>query len=813
MGYPRAEVRGKPGVAALSRDTDSSPYPQGRGGGPSYPSGTSPYGTGGKPYGGDSSAQGTQDGASRDASAGQAPAEESRAEESRTETTITTRVRINIPGSRPIPPVVVRTPARGSQETDGNEAEERSAQGRSEEQPQTGSQGGNDGKTGGLPPGWEFPGAAGRSAPAPQAPAAANPQKEGGGSQTTGGSGGAAVSDWFAPRKSPKPRQSPPAQAGQQPPQAQQPAPPAAPDAEATGQHRLPYQGQGLAPSDPETTGQHGLPHQSQAPAVSWPSPAPQAEHERPAVPPAAAAGARPHGEQPNGPAAPPGSPNPLDAPTTPVPFPAGSSIPGQVPTSGGQPPAAQHPHQAQAGGQPTAPSFPQQGPPPVPGAPGGPSAPADQGVPGGPGGPGAPGQDAGGAAQVPDGGTFPGYRPPAGPTTGPVTGQMARPDEGAPSGYAQPEQARTPSAGPSAGYRPASGEDTLVDGIPPVDPSVPPPVPVPDSEDDEYRFPADGEEEGGRSRGRSKALIALALVAGAVGAVYGAGLLYNQSDVPKGTTVLGVDIGGKSRTEAIKTLDAHLNKIATQPIPVQIGQDREELDPRVAGLGIDTTATVRSVARRDYNPVTVIGSLFGAKRPAKPEFVVDRDKLRAALDGLSTKGGNGVREGMVKFVQGRPVGVPGKPGLALDVDRAMGQVERAYLARAESGDNPVVKLSRSRQQPKVTQEEIDRAIKEFGEPAMSGLVTVKAGPVSVPFSPERSLSKFLSMRPVNGKLEPYFDLKVLKSLYGGAFDGLIVDHGGSKGPVTPRDVAATMLPALKETDPSKRVGVMKVVN
>ncbi|SCF65748.1 hypothetical protein GA0115256_11001, partial [Streptomyces sp. DconLS] len=33
-----------------------------------------------------------------------------RSEERKTETTLTTRIRINIPGSRPIPPVVVRKP-------------------------------------------------------------------------------------------------------------------------------------------------------------------------------------------------------------------------------------------------------------------------------------------------------------------------------------------------------------------------------------------------------------------------------------------------------------------------------------------------------------------------------------------------------------------------------------------------------------------------------------------------------------------------------------------------------------------------------
>ncbi|MFB0633117.1 hypothetical protein ACEPPI_38260, partial [Streptomyces sp. AB3(2024)] len=32
----------------------------------------------------------------------------------KTETTLTTRIRINIPGSRPIPPVVVRKPVKGT---------------------------------------------------------------------------------------------------------------------------------------------------------------------------------------------------------------------------------------------------------------------------------------------------------------------------------------------------------------------------------------------------------------------------------------------------------------------------------------------------------------------------------------------------------------------------------------------------------------------------------------------------------------------------------------------------------------------------
>ena len=93
----------------MSRETDnSSSGPQGRGQA-GYPSGTTPYGT---------AAQGAAAGQGADAerqaagTSGQ-PVSGSGgtpAQERRTETRLTTRVRINIPGSRPIPPVVMRTP-------------------------------------------------------------------------------------------------------------------------------------------------------------------------------------------------------------------------------------------------------------------------------------------------------------------------------------------------------------------------------------------------------------------------------------------------------------------------------------------------------------------------------------------------------------------------------------------------------------------------------------------------------------------------------------------------------------------------------
>lgn len=110
-----------------------------------------------------------------------APATGPQPDEPRTETTLTTRIRINIPGSRPIPPVVMRTPMAESDLADAPDAE----------------------RTATMP-----------RPPEPEAEPAPEPPAE------------RPTSDWFAPRK-------PAASSAAAPPAA--PAAPAAPVAPGSG--------------------------------------------------------------------------------------------------------------------------------------------------------------------------------------------------------------------------------------------------------------------------------------------------------------------------------------------------------------------------------------------------------------------------------------------------------------------------------------------------------------------------------------------------------------------------------------------------
>ncbi|WSI31773.1 hypothetical protein OG206_11705 [Streptomyces sp. NBC_01341] len=297
--------------------------------------------------------------------------------------------------------------------------------------------------------------------------------------------------------------------------------------------------------------------------------------------------------------------------------------------------------------------------------------------------------------------------------------------------------------------------------------------------------------------KGRSKPVLLGAAVFVLLGVAYGAGLLMNHSEVPKGTTVLGVDIGGGTKEEAVTKLEAAFGKRAQAPLKLSVDGKEEELAPDKAGLTLDSQETVRGAAGSDYNPVSVIGSLFGGARPADPVIPVDEEKLGVALTDLAGVSGS-ANDGTIKFEPNKAVAVPGKAGKSLDVNRSMVSVRDAYRAQVQTGKAAVVELPVAATEPTISQAELDRAMKEFAEPAMSGLVTIHAGPKKIDFGPARSLPQILSMKPVDGRLVEVYDKKAIETLLDGVFDGVMITKAdGKQHQVGPDDVAQAMQGAL----------------
>lgn len=663
-----------------------------------------------------------------------------------TQTTLTTRVRINIPGSRPIPPVVVRTPVADAEPASDEPVSESETTGTT-----------------------SMPVLTDTATPSPEPSAPANDR----------------TSDWFAPRR-------PGAAKGGSGGGATNGAGlPAGWSAGPTGTQGGSANGSGAgAPDGPHRVGQGGTgPHANGAglPGATGAGPVAPGHGGGTGtfdVSAALTAGSRP-GAKPDGgrgPAGPGGPSGPTGGPVT------GDGALTSPPGSGLGPGGP-------GGALGTAPGGRGTGT----GGPGG--GPGSGGPFGGPGhdfsGPG-PGQDFSG----PGGGLS--------DDTAILTPQRPAPDPGAQSGYDGPGGPRDNVSG-----------HTLTSGIPVVPPGAqnsrlgpgadeqsgphtPPKLPDP------AQSTTSTSSKPAKKKGRSKlVLLGGGLVFVAAG-VYGAGLLMNHSDVPKGTTVLGVDIGGGTRDDAVKKLDETLGDRPDKALRLSVDGDTVSLRPDQAGLQLDADATVGAAAQSDYNPVSVIGSLFGQKRVIEPVMPVDSEKLRAALERAA--GGSGsAGDGTIKFESGRAVPVYGKAGKGIAVAQSTQAVRKAYRTQVETGTTDPVTLPTATRQPSVSKAEVDRMMTEFAKPAMSGIVTVKAGAAEVRFSPENSLWKFLGVKAQKGKLVEFYDRPALKELYGGTFDGVLITRGnGEKTPVTPEDVIGALRPALLGKTPAERTAVIE---
>ncbi|MEW9516683.1 hypothetical protein [Streptomyces tubercidicus] len=701
----------------MSRESDSSSSgPQGRGGA-AYPSGTPPYGS---PRG----------------EAGDTPASGAAAqpEEPKTETTLTTRIKINIPGSRPIPPVVVRKPVGEEPGMNGSAGSGGSAPG-SPSTPRSAERKAE--RTANTPR---------PEAPANEASAAARQEK---------------TSDWFAPRKP---------------------------------------QGAAAAGSS-SSTGSHAAP------------PAPGG-----ATPPS---GATP----PRGPsgAAPPQRPDLPYFSDSPAPQEGGSPFDGGTGPGGGSP----FDGGPRTGASPFDGATPGSGTPfDTPGAPARDHSPFDSPA-AGPSGPTTGPARGSSALNLPpgfsDSGTGSTPRiddtaeltpqppaPPAGPGSG-LGGGVTGGRPTAPKGGRGP---KGPQGGASAGRDRVSG-DTLVSGIPKIPGEEKPPSPSPYAQ-----APAgEGDSAAPKPRpkipepinppksGRNKFVLLGVAVVVLAGVAYGAGLLLDHADVPNNTTALGVDIGGTTKEEAVAKLEKALKNSRTAPIKLSVDGKSATLQPARAGLDIDPQATVRKAAGRDYNPVSVIGSLVGVHRTAEPEVIVDDEKLQVALENATGPGG-ATEDGGITFEGGKAVAHYGAPHKAIDVAASKKKVADAYRKRAASGTDAPVVLAAGTRQPQVSKAAVDRAMQQFARPAMSGLVTVRTDAAhTVSFSPQKSIPKFLSFKIVSGALVPYYDRPALKKLYGDTFNGVMVTKGdGSKHPVSVEEVASAVGKALQGTSSAERV-------
>ncbi|MFF8032884.1 VanW family protein [Streptomyces sp. NPDC016626] len=259
--------------------------------------------------------------------------------------------------------------------------------------------------------------------------------------------------------------------------------------------------------------------------------------------------------------------------------------------------------------------------------------------------------------------------------------------------------------------------------------------------------------------RPRILSLPPLALAGGVltagVGGLYLTGLLLIGGEIEAGTTVRGVGIAGLTREEATRKLERHLVAAGPPKLAVKVGDRTGAVDPRQTGFTFDIRETVDRAASTGSDPVSVIGGLFRSGGDIEPVVRVDEDKARATLGKLAQTLDQEVRDGAVSFADGRVGQTAPRTGYALNVDAAVGALRTPFL-RGAAGSVTVLPVRETR--PKVTEEQVRRAVREFAQPAMSAPVTLTAGGKRFTITPA-VLGEYLTMRPDDtGRLMPKLD-------------------------------------------------------
>jgi vancomycin resistance protein YoaR len=195
-----------------------------------------------------------------------------------------------------------------------------------------------------------------------------------------------------------------------------------------------------------------------------------------------------------------------------------------------------------------------------------------------------------------------------------------------------------------------------------------------------------------------------------------------SSADVPEGTTVRGVDIGGLSTEQAAARLEAELGDEAAAPIPVTAGEAGTELEPAESGLAVDWTATAEQATGPVLRPSELLAHLRGEVE-LEPITTVDEPALAASLEGLAEVAATDPEDPTIRYTKRAAVRLtPGVPGQALDVPGAADLVAAAYLQL------PITTLALPMQQrpPAVSDEEAQRVVDELAEPAVGAPVALE---------------------------------------------------------------------------------------
>jgi vancomycin resistance protein YoaR len=254
-------------------------------------------------------------------------------------------------------------------------------------------------------------------------------------------------------------------------------------------------------------------------------------------------------------------------------------------------------------------------------------------------------------------------------------------------------------------------------------------------------------------------------------GAAYLALVLFAGDQVPQGTTVAGVEVGGLGQAEVEQRLREQLAPRAERTLRASAGEHTHDLDPAKAGLAFDLAGTVEAThAGRTFNPITLLTGMFGGGEPVRPVVTVDEERLDKTLEAIAGKVQRKPREGGIEFQNGEPKATMPTEGEQLDTEAARSALQAGLLAPSEQIELPTTVM-----EPEISRAEIERTMTEFAAPAMSGPLTLMIADHEVSVRPGQ-IGSALRLVEQDGKLVPELDGKALRKAMSDELDGVLTE-------------------------------------
>jgi vancomycin resistance protein YoaR len=218
-------------------------------------------------------------------------------------------------------------------------------------------------------------------------------------------------------------------------------------------------------------------------------------------------------------------------------------------------------------------------------------------------------------------------------------------------------------------------------------------------------------------------------------------------SGIPSGVSVSGIDIGGKTKVEAMTDLNSQLSKKVKSKINLTAKTASISIAPKKAGISVDLEATIEKAPERTLNPFNLF-SLLTSKTDLTPTLKIDKEKFIKALRPLEIRTTKSPRDATITYRELEPQVVSSLSGTEIDREKAIKAVKKSWLKKN------VIELSMKTVKPKAKAKDAT-ALLEFARQAVSEqlIINVSAQPIVV--TPTEIAASLAFRTSTSGKLAP----------------------------------------------------------